>query len=463
MRGAAPEAQRRGPAPAAARRRDRARDVPRPAARPQQADDLGRALRRFLAGVDSGDVAREPRRARPRPARAPAARRRTRRGPGLQRPAFAARRPRRWGPRRSRRATRWRAPRQAPPEPIPEASTRKIESMRPAAAASEVDTGRPSPLETDPRGEAPVARRGIAIAGAVGACGWPWWPSSLGRAGRRPRARPSPAAPHAARRPDARRRPSRASPASAPAPRRRSRRRRLRRSAATTARAQLALSGRSRHPRRSSTACPAGPALPALTLEPGAARRRLLVSAPRESRRASRLTLRGGDHATLRADFTGATPTIRVTLVSRAGAACSRSASSRVRHARLLRPLPPLHPRRAHHPATRVRAFVDARVLPDHRATTGRTARSPRSSSREIAELGLLGCNLQGYGCAGLSEVGYGLAMQELERGDSGMRSLRERAGSRSSCTRSTRSGRRRRRSATCRRWRRARSSAASG
>ncbi|MBC7052092.1 acyl-CoA dehydrogenase, partial [Salmonella enterica subsp. enterica serovar Enteritidis] len=42
----------------------------------------------------------------------------------------------------------------------------------------------------------------------------------------------------------------------------------------------------------------------------------------------------------------------------------------------------------------------------------------------ESAKLGLLGCNLQGYGCAGLSEVGYGLAMQELERGDSGIRSF---------------------------------------
>ena len=42
----------------------------------------------------------------------------------------------------------------------------------------------------------------------------------------------------------------------------------------------------------------------------------------------------------------------------------------------------------------------------------------------EIASLGLLGCNLHGYGCAGLSEVGYGIAMQELERGDSGIRSF---------------------------------------
>ena len=70
-----------------------------------------------------------------------------------------------------------------------------------------------------------------------------------------------------------------------------------------------------------------------------------------------------------------------------------------------------------------VRAFVDARVLPvigDH----FENGTFPTELIPEIAKLGLLGCNLQGYGCAGLSEVGYGLAMQELERGDSGIRSF---------------------------------------
>jgi len=76
-----------------------------------------------------------------------------------------------------------------------------------------------------------------------------------------------------------------------------------------------------------------------------------------------------------------------------------------------------------------VRAFVDARVLPtiaDHweRGTF------PTELAREIADLGLLGANLHGYGCAGLSEVGYGLAMQELERGDSGIRSFASVQGS---------------------------------
>lgn len=76
-----------------------------------------------------------------------------------------------------------------------------------------------------------------------------------------------------------------------------------------------------------------------------------------------------------------------------------------------------------------VRRFVDARVLPtigDHfeRGTF------PTELVPEIAELGLLGCNLHGYGCAGLSEVAYGLAMQELERGDSGIRSFASVQGS---------------------------------
>jgi len=42
----------------------------------------------------------------------------------------------------------------------------------------------------------------------------------------------------------------------------------------------------------------------------------------------------------------------------------------------------------------------------------------------EMARLGLLGANLEGYGCAGLNSVAYGLIMQELERGDSGVRSF---------------------------------------
>src|SRR5277367_5227503 len=76
-----------------------------------------------------------------------------------------------------------------------------------------------------------------------------------------------------------------------------------------------------------------------------------------------------------------------------------------------------------------VRAFVDTRVQPiigDH----WEKGTFPAELIPEIAELGLLGCNLKGYGCAGLTDVGYGLAMQELERGDSGIRSFASVQGS---------------------------------
>jgi glutaryl-CoA dehydrogenase len=76
-----------------------------------------------------------------------------------------------------------------------------------------------------------------------------------------------------------------------------------------------------------------------------------------------------------------------------------------------------------------VRGFVDARVLPTI-AEHWERGTFPTEVIREIADLGLLGCNLDGYGCAGLSEVGYGLVMQELERGDSGIRSFASVQGS---------------------------------
>ncbi len=41
-----------------------------------------------------------------------------------------------------------------------------------------------------------------------------------------------------------------------------------------------------------------------------------------------------------------------------------------------------------------------------------------------MGKLGFFGANLEGYGCAGMSNVEYGLVMQELERGDSGLRSF---------------------------------------
>jgi glutaryl-CoA dehydrogenase len=71
-----------------------------------------------------------------------------------------------------------------------------------------------------------------------------------------------------------------------------------------------------------------------------------------------------------------------------------------------------------------VRAFVDEHVLP----IIGKCyvdGRFPREIVPKMAELGVFGANLpEEYGCAGLNNVAYGLIMQELERGDSGVRSF---------------------------------------
>ncbi len=69
------------------------------------------------------------------------------------------------------------------------------------------------------------------------------------------------------------------------------------------------------------------------------------------------------------------------------------------------------------------RQFVDDRVLPLIRDCY-RDARFPSELIPEMGRLGFLGANLEGYGCAGMSNVEYGLIMQELERGDSGVRSF---------------------------------------
>ena len=67
--------------------------------------------------------------------------------------------------------------------------------------------------------------------------------------------------------------------------------------------------------------------------------------------------------------------------------------------------------------------WVDERVLPII-AQAFDEHRFPAELVPEMAELGLLGCNLEGYDCAGLNNVAYGLVCQELERGDSGLRSF---------------------------------------
>jgi glutaryl-CoA dehydrogenase len=69
------------------------------------------------------------------------------------------------------------------------------------------------------------------------------------------------------------------------------------------------------------------------------------------------------------------------------------------------------------------RQFVDERVLPVIRDSF-RDARFPKELIPEMGKLGFFGANLEGYGCAGMSNVEYGLVMQELERGDSGLRSF---------------------------------------
>ena len=70
-----------------------------------------------------------------------------------------------------------------------------------------------------------------------------------------------------------------------------------------------------------------------------------------------------------------------------------------------------------------VARFVDDKVLPII-GECFEQARFPKDLIPEIASLGLLGSSIQGYGCAGLSGVAYGLICQELERGDSGLRSF---------------------------------------
>jgi glutaryl-CoA dehydrogenase len=70
-----------------------------------------------------------------------------------------------------------------------------------------------------------------------------------------------------------------------------------------------------------------------------------------------------------------------------------------------------------------VRRFVDNAIMP----IIGRHFQDgtfPMQLVPKFAEMGMLGANIKGYGCAGLGEVAYGLIMQELERGDSGIRSF---------------------------------------
>ena len=70
-----------------------------------------------------------------------------------------------------------------------------------------------------------------------------------------------------------------------------------------------------------------------------------------------------------------------------------------------------------------IRSWVSERFMPvieEH----NRNATFPKELIPELGELGVFGSSLEGYGCAGLSSVASGLICQELERGDSGLRSF---------------------------------------
>ena len=70
-----------------------------------------------------------------------------------------------------------------------------------------------------------------------------------------------------------------------------------------------------------------------------------------------------------------------------------------------------------------VARFIDKEYLP----IVGKHFRHhtfPTELIPQLADMGVFGATLTGYGCAGLSNVAYGLILQELERGDSGLRSF---------------------------------------
>jgi len=77
-----------------------------------------------------------------------------------------------------------------------------------------------------------------------------------------------------------------------------------------------------------------------------------------------------------------------------------------------------------------VREFVSKEFLPLLQEHVRKDGSFPMQLVPMMGELGLFGTNLEGYGCAGMNNVAYGLALQELERGDSGLRSFASVQGS---------------------------------
>ena len=69
------------------------------------------------------------------------------------------------------------------------------------------------------------------------------------------------------------------------------------------------------------------------------------------------------------------------------------------------------------------RQFIEDNLIPIIEECN-REGRFPRELIQPMGQLGFFGANIEGYGCAGMSNVEYGLVMQEFERGDSGIRSF---------------------------------------
>ena len=285
-----------------------------PKARPQHADDLGRTLRRFLAGVDLGDLARKlgdrVRDLRAHPPPAP-----TEPRPILQRPpsrptatlagtkTFAAR-----DETDARGDMAGRGPAPVSSEGTPEISTRRIESKAPESSRREAETAAMAPIETDPRAEVASPRRRIVLPALLGASALAVSAFFLGRAATtNPRASIAPvqsatvpatgvtrAPPGPAIEPRATAPPASASTSTS--------------TATATERAQLVLLGDGTFV--SVDGIPRGACPARVAVEPGA--HAVVFSFPPtgESKSAS-LTLHAGDRTTLRADFTGAAPSIR--------------------------------------------------------------------------------------------------------------------------------------------------------
>ncbi len=72
---------------------------------------------------------------------------------------------------------------------------------------------------------------------------------------------------------------------------------------------------------------------------------------------------------------------------------------------------------------TTTRSFIEDNLVPIIEQCN-RDGRFPRELVRPMGEMGFYGATLDGYGCAGINNVQYGLMTQELERGDSGIRSF---------------------------------------